>query len=671
MTNSNTAESQLVSLSSDYTTNTGDTELSLQNKNIDLQAKQILAEKTERLSSIELPNSQDYFLAGLQTHINELIQQRFSTDVTLELDRPSIKGKKVAGNSDLSLNIVPLARSLGGSIPVPEVARHVAEIVATDEFVANVEVAGPFINIEVDTAQTSSQIFSEVQSHGEHYGWFRDGDPEVVVIDYSSPNIAKNLTVAHLRSTIIGQSLMHLQEASGNIPFGVNHIGDWGTHFGNIIYQYQNELAEKGDEFINALNEDPAKVLMAIYRKFNDELEELPENERAATLDQGRQIFLELEQGNPEYVALWQKFRDWSLDDFHPIYKRLNNVGFDAIQGESFYEDRMADAVQEAIDHGVLIRKNDGSVVLPSQTLIDPATMKENAQIMLSQNGEPRDEIIIKPSGGTVYLTRDIAAILYRVRELGADRVLYVIGKEQGSHCIELFNIAHEMGAIALGNAQHVSFGHLNVNGRKMSSRSGKVVLLNQLLDDAEEAAARFMQEQGRDTSSSTEDLAEKIGISAAVFNDLRQDRTKDIEFDPEADVPKMLKNGGVIYIQYTFARLRSILTKASEQQLAAEGSIDSGPYTNAHKSERNILMLISKFPQVVQDAANSNSPHKVATYLTELCQEINSFQANPELRIISTSGQSRAFRLALAEAASQVINNAAYLLHLQLPDRM
>ncbi len=655
----------------DKTSDDDQTELSLQNAEIDRQAKVALAEKTERLTSLELPSSNSYALNQVRARINAAIQRTFATDVTLELDRPSIKGKKAASGTDLSINIIPLVRRLGGDTQL--IASQVAQLVIDDELVKNVEVSGPFINIEIDVAKASTQIFSQVTTQNEHYGWFRDGDPDVVVIDYSSPNIAKNLTVAHLRSTIIGQSLMNLQEASGNIPFGVNHIGDWGTHFGNIIYQYQQELSERGSEFTDELTADPAKTLMTIYRKFNDQTKNGSEEERERLLDEGRKAFLELEQGNPEYVHLWQQFRDWSLADFYPIYQRLNGVEFDTIQGESFYEDRMAAAVQEGLDQGALERREDGSVVFPSQVVVDPATMKENSQIMLTKDGDARDEIIIKPSGGTVYLTRDLAAILYRTRELGAKKILYVIGKEQSGHCIELFNMVHRMGAVALGDAQHVSFGHLNVDGRKMSSRSGKIILLDQLLDDARDAAAIFMQEQGRDTDSLADDLTEQIGISATIFNDLRQDRTKDIEFDPETDVPNMLKNGGAIYIQYTYARLRSILAKALEQTTMEQEYKDGAePYTdNVHQSEKNILILISKFPQIVREAADNNAPHRIATYLNELCQELNSFQGNSELRVIHAANDARAFRLALVEAAAQVINNASRLLHMQLPDRM
>ena len=645
------------------------TRLSEQNELLDAQVRQTVAEKVERLGNVELLRTSDYTVNSFERRVGDRLFAEVGLEDGLAIARPSIKGKKVALDADLAINAIPLVESLGRTVPLPEVSKRVVEALTADDLVGSVEAAGPFINVKVDIPKFAEGVFGQVATEADHYGWSRDGAPEVVVIDYSSPNVAKNLTVAHLRSTIIGQSIMHLQEATGNIPVGINHIGDWGTHFGNIIYQYQQEIAERGDEFLEELNQDPAQTLMTIYRKFNGNLEHMSDDEKRAALDAGRAIFLDLEQGDPEYTDLWFKFRDWSLDNFFPIYKRLNNVEFDAIQGESFYEGRMKPAVDEALEAGVLVRKEDGSVVFPSQPLVDPATMKENPHIMLSQDGTPRDEMIIKPSGGTVYLTRDIAAIMYRTRELGASKLLYVIGKEQGEHCIELFNMAHQLGVIALGDAQHVSFGHLNVGGRKMSSRTGRIMLLEQLLDEACEAAGQVIETRDRPRDGVDKAaLAETVGIGATIFNDLRQDRIKDIEFDPEQDVAKMVE-GGAVYIQYTHARLQSILEKATA---TTEYTADNEYAPVAHKSERDVLVMMSLFPRVVKDAAEHHAPHKVANFLAEFCQAVNTFRADKSLHVIDAdTADAGAFRVELVRSSAQVIKNAASLLHLEVPDRM
>lgn len=640
------------------------------NDQLDVQVKQALAEKIERLSSVELPHSSDYALNQLQGRINQVVESLFGESAGLIVEMPSIKGKKMAGDFDLSANTSSLARQFG--ISIPEVTERIIAALNSEELIGSIESVGPFINIKLKMPEASSQVLGEVQESREHYGWHRDGEPEVVIVDYSSPNVAKNLTVAHLRSTIIGQSLMQLQEASGNIPFGINHIGDWGTQFGNIIYQYHKERARGGIGFMNQLNQDPPGTLMAIYRKFNEEMEKLPQEEKEKVLDAGRQIFLELENGDASHMELWEKFREWSLMGFGPVYEQLNDIRFDAIQGESFYEDKMESAVAEGLEKGVLVRNEDGSVVFPSQDLIDPATMKVNPQIMLDKQDNPRNEIILKPSGGTVYLTRDLAAIIYRVRELGAQKLLYVIGKEQGAHCIELFNMAHKMGAIALGEAQHVSFGHLNIDGRKMKSRGGKVVLLQELLDGARDAAQTDIDKREH-SDELPEGLAEQIGVNAVIFSDLKNDRIKDKGFDPAKDIPEMLATGGAVYIQYSHARLNSLLEKAhAAEKYESLGTVELGEVYEPQKIERDILMYIATFPRVVDTAAKLNAPHRVASYLTEFSQALNSFQASRQLRVVNAeSSQARDFRVSLMEASAQVVRNAAKLLHMQLPEKM
>ncbi len=651
---------------------TTDDDLSLAERNaaIDQEVKAALAEKAERLSAVELPNSATYVINQLEAIIQERIAYLYDSDILLDVERPSIKGKKAAADTDLTVNIIPLFRSMGAGASMQEVANTIAAAIQAHPYATKVTTAGPFINIELAAEVVSQEIFEQVAEHGEHYGWSRDTDPEIVVVDYSSPNVAKNLTLPHLRSTIIGQSIINLEEAVGNIPFGVNHIGDWGTHFGNIMYQYEQELAAHGDDFLAELEADPVATLMRIYRKFNEEVEAATDEDAEAMKKAGRELFLEVERGNPEYLALWRKFSEWSLRDFAPIYDRLG-ISFDAIQGESFYENRMAAAVQEGIEKNVLIELDDGSIVFPSQPLIDPSSMQTNFQIMLTPEGKPRSEMVVKPSGGTSYLTRDIAAITYRMRDLGAKRVLYVIGKEQGPHCIELFNIAEQMGVVTLGNAQHIDFGHLNVEGRKMSSRRGEVILLGDILDDATEAAGKVLD--GREDEREVDDrTAELIGVGATVFNDLRQNRIKDIKFDPEKDVPEMMKNGGGVYIQYTFARLNSLLEKASALIDSFDQPVEEQYGAKAQKIEKDIVMAVARFPQVIKDAAETSSPHRVATYLTELCQMVNSLLANPKLRVVDAeSPEAALFRAQLAAAASQVIENASKLLQMKLPNKM
>jgi len=401
---------------------------------------------------------------------------------------------------------------------------------------------------------------------------------------------------------------------------------------------------------------------MRIYRAFN----ERKDSDQNAVA-KARELFLKLENGDPELVTLWAQFREWSLRDFGPAYDRLR-VHFDAIQGESFYEDRMVDVVEDAVDKRVLSTNSEGSIVFPSQPVTDPTNGKTNERIMLDANGNPRAELIVKPNGGTVYLTRDIAAIQYRTQELGADNILYVIGKEQQAHCLVLFAMADQAGYAPLGGAEHVSFGHLNVDGRKMKSREGKVVLLNEMLDESIAAATAMIMDrkQARDDNSPLNEaeleIARKIGISALIFNDLRQDRQKDIEFN--ADVARSVEAGGSTYIQYTDSRLGSILEKVGEPEELADVP------EALSDIEKLMLADISRLPIVIAEASRSHSPHKLATYLTNFCQSVNLFYRDIPVANASTQAEQN-FRLHLVKAAKQVIRNTSDLLHLELPGRM
>lgn len=633
--------------------------LEQQNQLLDEQVKTALDQKIEAVTSIELPRSTDYIGVALPENIAEIIGTSGYDTNLVALGPPTRKNDQTK-DVDLAFNVVPAAKAKDLS-PL-EVAQKLATEIEKSEYVAQANDTGPFVNIEVDYTTFAPKVFEEVEAHKDRFGHFRDGQPDVVVVDYSSPNVAKNMTVAHLRSTIIGHSLTKIQEAAGNVPFGINHLGDWGSQFGNIIYEYRKELRENKEEFEQRLAKDPTTTLMEIYRTF----EERKDNDPEAVAD-ARKIFLDMEQGDPELLELWDRFRQWSLLGFDPTYARLD-VEFDATQGESFYEDRMTPAVEDAVDKGVLKVNEEGSIVFPSQPLIDPTSRKTNEQVMLGKDGDKRDEVIMKPSGGTVYLTRDLAAIRYRGEELNVDKILYVIGKEQKGHCLELFAMADQLGYMPLGSAEHVSFGHLNVDGRKMKSRSGKVALLNEILDESMQAAVNLIEDRKRskgDESVLTEEeleAARMIGTSAIVFNDLRQNREKDIDFNP--NTAETVEAGSSTYIQYTHARLASILEKHDkpDPQLSVPKELST--------HERRIIQETARFPLVIKDAAERNAPHKIATYLTEFCQAVNLFYQESSVAN-APSETDRNFRLNVVKIAQQVVKNASHLLHLELPEEM
>jgi arginyl-tRNA synthetase len=642
------------------TENGHENRLAEQNIQLDLQVKAALAEKVERMSSVELPPSDTYSGTILIQDISQMIQALGYNPDLGAVGRPTQKNS-ITKDVDLAFNAAGMSKA-ADKHPV-DVARELAVVLLDHVCIAEAGNVGPFVNIGLDYQVFAPKVLGEINELGPKFGYFRDGKPQRVIIDYSSPNVAKNMTVAHLRSTIIGHSLMKIQAASGNIPFGINHIGDWGTQFGNIIYEYKKELAERGDEFITELNADPTATLMKIYRAFTSRKDSDPE-----AVSEAQNIFLKLEQGDPELVELWDQFKVWSLRDFGPSYDRLG-IRFDAIQGESFYENRMLPTVQDSLSRGVLKTNASGAIIFPAQPLGSPTTGIINDRVMLDPDGNPRDEIIIKPTGGTVYLTRDLAAIRYRGQELGADKILYVIGKEQYSHCLELFAMADQMDYMPLGCAEHISFGHLNVDGRKMKSREGKVALLNETLDESVAAAASMLQirktergDHSRELTPEEVKTARQIGIGAVIFNDLKQNREKDIEFDP--DKAKSLEAGSSAYIQYTNSRLGSILQKVGEPE-----PLETVPEGLAI-TEKRIVTEMARLPLVIKEAALLNSPHKIASYLTEFCQTLNLFYQEQPIATASSDIE-RNFRLNLVKAARQVINNSADLLHLELPEKM
>lgn len=643
----------------DAVNDTVDSALVARNRQLDRQVKETLALRKEEASERRLPEFSSYQLPALEMDLHAVLQSMgyLGGKVTLSVPPAAVQEKQ---GFDVACNLASVAAALKRN-PV-EFTKEVAELFAKNHWVKSISLVGPFLNVHLNHQRFASDVITQIRETGEQYGSCNEGAGKVVLIDYSSPNVAKNMTVAHLRSTIIGHSLSKVHAAAGYTPLRVNHLGDWGTQFGKIIYQYRKELERDGEAFLMRLNENPAAVLLEIYRKFTD-----AETEDAEAVEEARQIFLQLENGDPELTALWEKFLTWSMQDFSGVYDRLG-VRFDAIQGESFYEDRMAAAVEEAVERNVLRRNEEGAVVFPGQSLYDPANGKMNDGIMKDQDGVARDEVILKPSGGTVYLTRDLAAIRYRTEELHADKILYVIGKEQQKHCLMLFAMAEQLGYIERGQAEHISFGHLNVDGRKMKSRSGKIALLNDVLDESIEAADAVIRSRNADADSrssvdlmDSQGIAEQVGISAVIFNDLRQDRLRDIEFSPDA--AQHVESGQCPYLQYAYCRLKALSEKAGES-----GSIERIP-EQLSALEKGILVHLAAFPKAIREAVEKNAPHKIATYMTELSQMANNFyNSHP---VAKAEGAVRDFRLALVEACQQVMLNASDLLHIELPDRM
>lgn len=639
------------------TEETRDTMSALTRRNLDLESEVAAAAAARRaeVAARDLPRLGDYLLPRLEAEIRESVAGLGLDATRISVGPPTGKVPAGAGRVDLAFNVAGAAKAAGAN-PIAA-AGDVCAALGGLELIDEAFALGPFVNLRVNAAAFAAAALEEVADRGVRHGWHREHGAPLTVLDYSHPNIAKNMTVAHLRSTIIGHSLYKIHEATGAASFSVNHLGDWGTQFGKLLYEYDRANAEDPERLASDLEADPTATLMRLYREFVER-----EDTDVAAAERARELFLELERGDPALVELWNRFREWSLRDFAIVYERLR-VGFDAYQGESFYEDRMAEAVEEALERGVIVRRPDGAVVFPSQPVYDPMAAKWLDTAMVDQDGEPRDEIVLKPTGGTVYLTRDLAAIRYRTQALGAEKLLYVIGKEQRIHCLVLFTMAEQLGYIRHGQALHTAFGHLNVEGRKMRSRAGRIVLLNDLIDAALAAATELARERGAaaglDAAQQAE-VARKVGIGSLIYNDLRQDRQTDIEFNP--DVAGSLEAGQGPYIQYAYARLRSITDKFP-------GGEDPSVPAEPHATEMDLFFHLAGFPGVVAEAAARNAPHRVAAWVNRLAQLSNAFYHARSIK--DAAEPERSYLLAVVKAAQRGFESASELLHMELPEQM
>ncbi|HHY96463.1 MAG TPA: arginine--tRNA ligase, partial [Acholeplasma sp.] len=406
---------------------------------------------------------------------------------------------------------------------------------------------------------------------------------KTVVIDYSSPNIAKSFSVGHLRSTVIGNSLKLIYEKNGYRVIGINHLGDWGTQFGRMIVAYK----KWGNESL--IEKNPISELQKLYVKFHDELANHPELEQ-----EGRDAFLKLEQGDPEYIKLWDFFREQSLKEFMEMYDLLN-VKFDSFNGEAFYNDKM-DRVVKELEEKNLIKEDEGALV-----------------VFIGENYPP---VLIKRSdGATLYATRDLAALLYRKDTYNFDKILYVVGNEQKLHFESLKKVSDLMGYNF--DLVHVNFGLVLQDGKKMSTRTGKYTKLMDVINEAISNAKKAIEEKNPNLENK-EEVAKTVGVGAIIFNDLKNERHLDVEYNLEQMVKFEGQTGP--YLQYSIVRIFSMLKNVNLNF----DLVNYQTYTN--DVYFNLVQLIDQFPVVLERAQNENSPSVIARYLLQLAQEFNSF---------------------------------------------
>ena len=504
------------------------------------------------------------------------------------------------------------------------IAKDIAEKISDDNF-TSIQAVGPYVNFAINHAKLVNATLNDVLTEKDHFGDQKLGEGNVP-IDMSSPNIAKPMSMGHLRSTVIGNSIAKTLEKVGYTPIKINYLGDYGTQFGKLITAYRLWGNEED------VKKDPINNLFHYYVKFHEEAEKDPKLE-----DEGRAAFKKLENGDEEEIKLWKWFREVSLQEFNRIYKELG-VTFDSYNGEAFFNDKMQPVVDELKEKGLLEESRGAQVV------------------NLGEDENPA--LILKSDGSSLYMTRDLAAALYRKKKYDFVMSLYVAGGEQSGHFKQLKQVLKKMGYDWSDNIHHIPFGLITQGGKKLSTRKGNVVFLDKVLKDAVSLAEQQIEEKNPNLSNKGQ-VAHDVGVGAVVFHDLKNDRMDNFDFDLE-EVVRFEGDTGP-YVQYTNARAQSILRKANQEISMDNLSLDDD-WSFA------VAKALADFPSIVEKASEKFEPSIIAKYALDLSKKFNKYYAN--VRILDEDDQLNA-RLALVQATSIVLTEALRLLGVNAPKEM
>ncbi len=555
--------------------------------------------------------------------LEKYYKETYNVDANIIVEEP-----KNPAMGDIALPMFTMIKTL--KKPVPEITKEASDVISKSfDVIENINPTGPFINIVLNKALISDHIIKDVFEKKEEYGTSTIGCGQTVVLDYSSPNIAKSFSVGHLRSTMIGNSLKLILNRCGYKTVSINYLGDWGTQFGKMIV-----AIEKWGN-LDEIKKDPINQLGKLYVKINNEEKDHPE-----LAEESREAFRKIELGEKKYVDMWKWIREESLKESEQIYKLLN-VSFDLYNGEAFYNDKMDTVVKELEDKGLLI-EDQGAKIVELGDSIPPALIKRS-------------------DGGTLYITRDLAAVFWRKKEYNFDKALYVVGGEQKLHFTQLKGVLAKMGHEDLADSiTHVNFGLVLKDGKKMSTRKGNVVKLYDILEQAIEASYKQIEEKNPDLENKDE-IARKVGVAAVVFNDLKNFRGLDYEFD----INQMVRFDGLTgpYLQYTSVRINSIL----ETNNFDVNKMDTSLFIKSHYFE--LVRQIASFKQTIEKAANEYSPNIIAKYLLAIAQSFNKFYALEKINVSDEKVRNTNF--ALAYAVRTIINEGLALLGIESVEKM
>ena len=536
-----------------------------------------------------------------------------------------IEVPKYANQGDLAFPAFTLAKVLRKAPQA--IATEIVEAVS-DQHIARAEAMGPYANFFLERSAFADEVLKEVLELGAHYGDWDYGQGRKVVIDMSSPNIAKPMSMGHLRSTVIGNAIANLEKKVGYEPIRINHLGDWGTQFGKLIEAYKLWGSE---ELVKA---DPIAELIKLYVRFHEEAELDP------TLDdKGRAWFKKLEDGDDEAVRLWEWFRSESLKEFNRVYDLLG-VTFDSYNGEAFYNDKM-DVVVDMLEEANLLKVDNGATIVDLEKYdLPPALIK-------------------KSDGATLYMTRDLAAANYRKNTYDFAKCIYVVGMEQSNHFKQLKAVLNELNLPWSEDIVHIPFGLITLNGKKLSTRKGKIILLEGVLKEATELALKQIEAKNPSLENK-EAVAHAVGVGAVIFHDLKNDRTNNFDFALEEVVQFEGETGP--YVQYTHARAMSILRKANHTVDTKEA------FSLTDDDAWEVLKLIENYPNVVRFAEEKCEPSAIAKFVINLAQAFNKYYAHTKVLVEDEAFNSR---IALVQTTASILKQGLALLGVAAPDEM
>ncbi|MGE0002966.1 MAG: arginine--tRNA ligase [Candidatus Izemoplasmatales bacterium] len=567
----------------------------------------------------------DTLKQDIRTYLEKTLEARFQQVIPVVVEEP-----KKADQGDLSVPVFSIVKELRQ--PLPLITQLVKQLLLEGELstmIDHIDVMGGFVNVHFDKKAMADQIIANFTRDLLHnqLGGSNEGVGKTIVMDYSSPNIAKTFSIGHLRSTIIGHAIGNLLEKCGYHVVRINHLGDWGTQFGKIIYAYLHY----GDPA--KVEANPIEELVKLYVDFHEREKQDPNLEVEA-----RAVFKGLEDRNPQYLALWEKFREVSLQEYMKIYDLLG-VRFDSYAGEASYVDKTDAIIEELTAKGLLV---------------------EDQGAMIVDLGDIAPALIQKSDGTTLYFTRELAALFFRKREYDFDKVLYVVGNEQKLHFEQLRRVVDKMGYDFPEDIIHVNFGLVLQDGKKMSTRKGKIVKLIDVLEEAISMSLSYIGDKNPDLENK-EEIAKKIGTSAIIFNDLKNYRVNDFEFNLDEMVNFNGQTGP--YLQYTSVRITSILATSpiDSSRINEDVFLDEVAF--------DMLKEISLYQDTISRAAREFAPSILAKYLLHLASLFNSYYGKE--RIVVEDSMERNAKFLLLFMVRAVLDDGMKLLGMQVIEKM